>query len=88
LQGSGTKQTQKFTAASDWDLEWSYDCSNFGQQGNFIVTVYDSDGTMSFDNTAVNQLGKSGSDVQHYHKGGTYYLSVNSECSWHIVAKG
>src|SRR5947209_608132 len=36
ISGSGTKSTQKFTAASDWDLNWNYDCSKFaGGQGNF-----------------------------------------------------
>lgn len=88
LQGSGTKQTQKFTAAGDWDLNWSYDCSNFGNQGNFIVTVYNSDGSVSFENTEVNQLGSSGSDVQHYHKSGTYYLAIDSECNWTVNVKG
>ncbi len=88
LSGSGTKSTQKFTAAGDWDLNWSYDCSNFGYKGNFQVFVYNGDGSMSFSNIGVNQLGISGADVEHYHSGGTFYLTVNSECSWKIEAKG
>ena len=36
----------------------------------------------------VNQLGKSGSDVEHYHNGGAYYLEMNSECKWHVTVKG
>lgn len=88
ISGSGTKTTAKFTAASDWDLNWSYDCSNFGMQGNFIVTVYESDGSPSFSNTGVNQLGKTDSGVEHYHKGGTYYLVLNSECKWKVSAQG
>lgn len=88
LTGSGTKQTQKFSAGGDWDLEWSYDCSNFGAQGNFVVEVYNGDGSISFENSAVNQLGNKGQDVQHYHKGGTFYLDISSECNWHLTAKG
>lgn len=88
ISGSGSKSTAKFTAASDWDLNWSYDCSNFGSQGNFQVFVYNGDGSMSFSNSGVNQLGKSGADVEHYHSGGTFYLTVNSECSWKIQVKG
>jgi hypothetical protein len=88
LNGSGTKQTQKFTAAGDWDLSWSYDCSAFGTQGNFQVYVYDDSGSPSIDNTGINQLGAKGSDVQHYHKGGTYYLTINSDCSWTVNVKG
>lgn len=89
VSGSGTKTTQKFTAAHDWDFNWSYDCANFGQgQGNFQVFVYSGDGTLSFANAPVNQLGAKGSDVEHYHTGGTFYLTINSECSWHVTATG
>jgi hypothetical protein len=88
LTGSGTKTTNKFRAAGDWDLSWSYDCSTFGQSRNFQVYVYNGDGSLSIDNSPVNQLGKSGADVEHYHHGGTFYLVVNSECSWHVTAKG
>jgi hypothetical protein len=88
LTGSGSKTTAKFTAAHDWDLNWSYDCSNFGYQGNFQVFVYSGDGSMSLGNAGVNQLGNSGADVEHYHSGGTFYLVVNSECKWKIQVKG
>lgn len=88
ISGNGTKQTQQFTAAGNWDLTWSYDCSSFGAQGNFIVAVFNSDGSENFDNSAVNQLGAKGSDVQHYYQGGKFYLNINSECSWHLSVKG
>lgn len=88
ITGSGTKTTQKFTAAGDWDMAWSYDCSSFGYQGNFIVTPTGEDNNPSLANQSVNQLGKSGHDVEHYHHGGTYYLSINSECSWHVTVAG
>ncbi len=88
LSGSGTKQTQVFAAASDWDLAWTYNCSNFGDQGNFVVEVMNRDTSPSFENQSVNQLGSKGSDVQHYHKGGSFYLSINSECNWTVKATG
>lgn len=88
LSGSGTKTTQSFTAAKNWDLNWSYDCSNFGNQGNFVVTTYNDSGSPSFSNAPVNQLGSSDSGVEHYHNGGTFYLEVNSECKWNIEVKG
>jgi len=88
ISGSGTKSTQKFTAAGDWDLNWTYNCKNFGNQGNFQVFVYNGDGSTSFQNSPVNQLGASGTDVEHYHNGGTFYLQVNSECNWKIQVKG
>jgi hypothetical protein len=83
LSGSGTHNTETFTASGDWDLAWSYDCSAFGMAGNFIVYVYEGD-VLSFTNLPVNQLGTGGSGVEHYHSGGTYYLQIVSECSWKI----
>ncbi len=89
IKGNGTKTTQTFITAGAWDLSYTYDCSNFGaQQGNFIVYVYNSDGSMSLSNTGVNQLGKSGSDVNHYHTGGSFYLTINSECAWTVTVTG
>lgn len=88
LSGKGTKTTQKFTAGGDWDLNWSYDCSNFGQDGNFQVFIYDGSGQMSFRNSPVNQLGGSDSGVEHYHNGGTFYFTVNSVCNWKIQVQG
>lgn len=88
LTGSGSKSTQKFTTSGDWDLNWTYDCSSFGDKGNFQVFIYTGDGTMSFQNTGVNQLGSKDSGTEHYHTGGTYYLQVNSECSWTMKVQG
>ena len=88
IAGSGSKTTQKFTAGGDWDLNWNYDCSNFGQSGNLIVMIYDGNGSLSYRNTGVNQLGDSGSGVEHYHNSGTFYLVVNSVCKWNIEVKG
>lgn len=87
LPGSGIKQSQKFTAAGDWDLEWSYDCTSFsGGTGNFQIYVYNSDNSPV--DVAANALGAKGSDVSHQHAGGTYYLKMNSECTWRVVVKG
>jgi hypothetical protein len=82
VQGSGTKTTSKFSVGDDWDLAWTYDCSNFGTSGNFIVSI---DGDINM-NQGVNQLGGSGHDVEHFHEGGTFYLTINSECDWHVRA--
>lgn len=88
IDGNGSKTTEKFTTQGDWDLRYSYDCSAFGGQGNFQVYIYNGDGSPSFANSGVNQLGASGSDVDHYHTGGTFYLVMNSECRWHVQVIG
>jgi hypothetical protein len=84
--GSGINKTPDFTAAGDWEIDWSYDCSTFGSSGNFQVIVYNSDGSLA--DVAVNELGAKGSDVTNEHQGGTYYLEMNSECNWHVIVKG
>lgn len=84
LAARGTNQSQKFTVNGDWDLKWSYDCTSEGT-GNFIVYIYNADGTMSTE-TMVNQLGASDSGTNHYYDSGTYYFSVVSGgCSWHLT---
>ena len=88
ISGSGSKSTQSFTAPSNnWQLGYTYDCSAFGTKGNFQVMIYNQDGSLS-DNNLVNELGNSGNDTEYYHKAGSYYLEVNSECSWTIQVKG
>ncbi len=88
ISGSGTQSTQKFTTGTnDWDLAYSYDCSGFvGGSGNFIVDIYNGDGTPSFENQGANELGAGALKVQHYHSGGTFYLQISSECSWTVKA--
>jgi hypothetical protein len=76
--GHGIKTTAKFTVHGDWDLHYTYDCTSFGFQGNFIVTT----GGTDFPEPLANEIGKKGSDVTHQHDGGTLYLDINSECSW------
>ena len=87
VKGSGSQETKQFTAGVDWDLEWSYDCSDTKAQGNFIVSVYDAKGRTSTDTPPVVQFGLKGSGVQHYHKAGVYFLGVRSSCTWHALTR-
>ncbi len=84
--GSGINKTASFTAAGDWEIDYSFDCSNFGSQGNFQVYVFNEDGSVA--DVPVNDLAAKGQDVSYEHQGGTYYLEMNSECAWHVVVKG
>jgi hypothetical protein len=79
--GTGTTTTRRFNAPDNWDLTWAYNCSNFGNSGNFQVYITGAD-----QDTGVNQLGPGGQGVEHYHQGGSIYLEVNSECAWQIRA--
>ncbi len=88
VRGSGTKSTEKFTTqGNDWDVSYDYDCSNFGMRGNFQFYIQAGNGS-PMPLPGANELGMSGSDIDHYHRGGTFFLEVNSECDWHVVVKG
>jgi hypothetical protein len=88
LSGSGAASTQQFTvpsAAKGWHVNWTYDCSDFGSQGNFDYSV-NSGTNLNFDDTGPNQLGSGGSGVEHYYDTGTFNLQVDSECNWTVTA--
>ena len=83
--GNGIKQTPTFTAPDDWRLVWSCKpSSSYVGEYNVIVTVYNSDGTLS--NIVVNTICKAGNtgDVTEVHGGGSIYLDVNSEAYWEL----
>lgn len=84
LSGSGIKNSSSFTTTGPWTVAYTYDCANFGMNGNFIVTVGDSSGTpVAF---PVNELGDKGSSSSTVYDTGTLHLEMNSECSWHVKA--
>ena len=86
VSGSGLKQTADFTVPSEWTLAYTYNCAAFGGSGNFIVTGYNSDGSMDFSGPSVNELGAKGSSSTAVHAdSGTKYLSIDSECSWTVT---
>lgn len=85
VTGNGIKQTASFTAGEEWTISYRYDCTAFGQSGNFAVTIMDKDG---FVGLAANQIGAKGTDASVQHQAGRFYLEINSECSWHVVVTG
>jgi len=93
--GSGAADLPVFTIPTinvkDWTLAWSYNCSSFGTQGNFIISIYVSQGgdpynqgTPDVADPGVNELGSSGSNTETYTDAGMFALKVNSECSWTV----
>lgn len=79
-EGSGIKNTRRFTVDGDWELHYTFDCrAQFGGQGNFSVMVY-TNGQLS--GVAANRLAAEGSDVSPQYTGGDIYLAVNSTCTW------
>jgi len=83
ISGSGTHSTETFTVNNEWELDWSYDCSSFGSQGNFQIYIYTGRTLLG---VGVNQLGDSDSGTEYLHQGGDIYLEINSECNWSVKA--
>ena len=89
LSGSGTKNTTDFTVPDEWTLDYTYDCSNAGGQGNFQVFAYNSDGSLDPNGPTVNELGAKGdSSTAAHNDAGSKYLTINSECSWTVKVVG
>jgi len=90
VTGSGQSSTQPFTvpaSVKQWELQWHYDCSSTGSEGNF--DYYVEQGTaIDFNDSGPNQLGTGGSGTEHYYDTGTFHLNVNSECAWSISVTG
>jgi hypothetical protein len=86
FNGSGTQNTASFTTPDSWALSWSYwGCTS--NPDNFIVTEYNSDGSIDLNGVSVNELGAGRGPVATYAYGdaGTHYFSVDSGCSWSLV---
>ncbi len=83
-QTGDTGNPQAFNVSGAWTMAWSYNCTDFGLPGNFIVDVNGPPGDSTFD-IGPNELGTGGSGVDSYSDTGTFTLSVNSECAWSIT---
>jgi hypothetical protein len=81
LSGSGIENTAQFTTDGNWTLKYSYDCSSFGQAGNFVVS--DETGM-----PLVNEMNLKGSGSTPQYDSGTHHLEVNSECDWTVTVIG
>jgi hypothetical protein len=85
--GSGTSKTAIFQTTGEWEIDYTFDCTNFGQTGNFQIYVFD--GGSSLVDIPANALALKGSDTVYEHNlSGPYYLEMNSECNWRVIVKG
>jgi hypothetical protein len=83
FSGSGEDNTGRFTVASTWKLDYSFNCSSFGSAGNFIV--YE-DGGSDLNGVDVDEMAttKTASSWA-YNDAGTHYLEIDSECDWTVT---
>lgn len=81
FEGDSTKDTETFHVPSDiWKISWNTKPGKIGE-ANFILTVYNSDGT--YKSSAANVIGSS-SDYSIIRGSGDYYLSILSSQPYKI----
>lgn len=92
--GSGIKNSAPFDVGSGpLTVTYRFNCAAFGQSGNFQADLlYGNQSSLNSDDQSIaNDLAMSGrqtTTVYPQDPGQDYYLSVNSECSWHLKVVG
>ena len=71
---------------SDWEVDWSYDCSAGATPGRFIVTVFEPDG--DFVVKLVDVAGIKDEGVARDRQQDSFYVGITSDCSWHVTVRG
>lgn len=92
FSGSGIRNSPPFQVDDGpVTINYAYDCSSFGQEGNFIAQMV-SGNPSSLDSDfqqIANDLGRGGGQTTTVYPatpGKPYHLEVNSTCSWSIKA--
>lgn len=81
--GSGFELSPSFSPqASSWTIQSSFSCASIGVARAFVIVVYDSNGTKL--GLAANELAIKGSKSTIEHGTGSFHLSINSDCPWHV----
>lgn len=85
--GSGSGESPAFKPTSQYKITYSFDCSSFGQAGNFAIEVDDDNGTPTLGEATVNRLAISGQGTADGYNMGDYtvHVQVISECDWNIT---
>lgn len=71
--------------ATQWDVQWTYNCSGNGGSGTFSLAVLNGSGFDPND-AGVDQTGTGASGTQVYQDRGTFSLQITSNCIWSIQA--
>jgi hypothetical protein len=91
MSGSGIANSAPFQVAdSTVTARYSFDCSAFGQSGNFIASMGNGNQSVlgSDSQPIANGLALSGAATTTLYPtnaGQDYHLSVNSECNWSVT---
>jgi len=87
-QSGSSGALQQFTAPSAWTLSWSYDCSNAGAAGTFVIGLLGPSNPGPPDALPA-EFGVSGSSsgTDYFYGAGTFSFTVFSDCTWTIAVR-
>ena len=88
LVAIGDDDTDAFTSRpKDWQLEYVFQCWNFGRPGHFSIDIQRLDGSPTH-LQGVQEHAQSGVKSYVYTPGGSYRLDIRSNCRWRVKVSG
>lgn len=79
-KGSGVQRSPGFRAPAAWRIEWEFDCTSFGEAGNFKIT-----GRGAFNRVDIQAYEREGRGRRSFTQRGYGQLLVESVCdSWSV----
>ena len=93
LAGTGSQTSTMFRVPTAWQVQYGFDCSSLpGDNGSVRVVIFNADGSPLLPASLADVgdgpfrlVGERGTGSRDFADAGTYYLSVQSECSWSII---
>lgn len=86
VQGAGDDALGQFviaTPATQWSVQWSYNCAKVGKPGNFNYTVdFKAGERTDLNDIGPKEHGSRGSGINRYYDAGTLDIAVTSDCYW------
>jgi hypothetical protein len=83
LRGSGSKMTEPFSTNGSWELTYSYDCSSLrGAEPSFALRI----GGGPLYIAPIERTDMRASDTVYVHQTGTFYLQIDTPCTWNVKA--
>jgi hypothetical protein len=70
--------------ATEWDLDWVFDCKTTGGTGAFKVSIVGHGSAANTTDAGVTQSGVGTDGIDKNYDTGTFNLKVDSPCKWTV----
>lgn len=85
--GTGPASLAEFSVpsnATEWDIDWVYNCSSTGGTGKFQVKVVGYGSASHTKDVGVSQTGAGTSGISRNYDTGTFSLDLTTPCKWTV----